>query len=244
MPSGPPTARAIFYTLQDDNHRPLKTYRHVLGEPQAADRLVYEEKDTGMFTGVGKTNSERFIVIDIHDHDTSENWIIDAAQAGSKHRGSSRRGYAESNTTSSIGTISSSSRPMRRWREDYKIVTAPVADPRPANWTRSHPAPAGLLHHRHYRPEELARPLERENALPRIVVRDMNTGEEHAIAFDEEAYSLGFGDMREYDTDILRFTYSSMTTPTPGLRLRHAQPHAACCARRRKCRAGMIRRIM
>ena len=55
--------------------------------------------------------------------------------------------------------------------------------------------------------------LERENALPRIVVRDMNTGEEHAIAFDEEAYSLGIGEMREYDTDTLRFSYSSMTTP-------------------------------
>ena len=55
--------------------------------------------------------------------------------------------------------------------------------------------------------------MERENALPRIIVRDMNSGDEHAIAFDEEAYSLGFGEMREYDTDILRFTYSSMTTP-------------------------------
>ena len=68
--------------------------------------------------------------------------------------------------------------------------------------------------------------MERENALPRIVVRDMASGEEHAIAFDEEAYSLGFGEMREYDTDMLRFTYSSMTTPVPGLRLRHARPHA------------------
>ena len=34
-----------------------------------------------MFTGVGKTNSERYIVIDMHDHDTSEIWIIDAAGA-------------------------------------------------------------------------------------------------------------------------------------------------------------------
>ncbi len=42
----------------------------------------------------------------------------------------------------------------------------------------------------------------------------MTTGEEHSIAFDEEAYSLGFGEMREYDTDILRFSYSSMTTPS------------------------------
>ena len=55
--------------------------------------------------------------------------------------------------------------------------------------------------------------MERENALPRIVVRNMETAEEHAIAFDEEAYSLGFGEMHEFDTDTLRFTYSSPTTP-------------------------------
>jgi oligopeptidase B len=55
--------------------------------------------------------------------------------------------------------------------------------------------------------------VERENALPRIVIRDMNSGEEHSIAFDEEAYSLAIGEMREYDTDTLRFGYSSMTTP-------------------------------
>ena len=84
--------------------------------------------------------------------------------------------------------------------------------------------------------------LERENALPRIVVRDMASGEEHAIAFDEEAYSLGFGEMREFDTDTLRFTYSSMTTPAQVYRLRHARRARGRCARRRKCRAGMTRR--
>ena len=56
--------------------------------------------------------------------------------------------------------------------------------------------------------------LEREGSLPRIVIRHLATGEEHAIAFDEEAYSLGMLDGFEFDTTTLRFTYSSMTTPT------------------------------
>ena len=55
--------------------------------------------------------------------------------------------------------------------------------------------------------------LEREDGLPRIVVRDLANGEEHAIAFDEEAYSLGLIDGYEFDTTTMRFTYSSMTTP-------------------------------
>ena len=55
--------------------------------------------------------------------------------------------------------------------------------------------------------------LEREDSLPRIVVRNLATGEEHAIAFPEEAYSLGAEGGYEFVTDRLRFHYSSMTTP-------------------------------
>ena len=55
--------------------------------------------------------------------------------------------------------------------------------------------------------------LEREDGLPRIVIRRFADGEEHAIAFAEEAYSLGMSEGYEYDTETLRFTYSSMTTP-------------------------------
>ena len=56
--------------------------------------------------------------------------------------------------------------------------------------------------------------LEREAGLPRIVIRRLADGEEHAIAFDEEAYSLGLGGGFEFDTTTLRFSYSSMTSPT------------------------------
>ncbi len=55
--------------------------------------------------------------------------------------------------------------------------------------------------------------LERESSLPRIVIRHLASGEEHAIDFDEEAYALGTLDGYEFDTTTLRFTYSSMTTP-------------------------------
>ena len=55
--------------------------------------------------------------------------------------------------------------------------------------------------------------LEREDGLPRIVVRRLDGGEEHTIAFPEEAYSLGAEGGYEFATDRLRFHYSSMTTP-------------------------------
>src|SRR4029079_6507567 len=56
--------------------------------------------------------------------------------------------------------------------------------------------------------------LERAEGLPRIVVRRLADGEVHTIAFDEEAYSLGLIGGYEFDTGTLRFTYSSMATPS------------------------------
>ena len=205
--------KSFFYTTQDENHRPLKTWAHILGTPQSSDRLVYEEKDTGLFTGVGSTSSEKFIMVDIHDHDTSEIWLIDADKPNEKPRLMiSRREKIEAdvehwNDKFLIKTNAQDA-------EDYKIVEVPVADPRVENWKDFIPHRPGIFIISMMALKNWMVRMERENALPRIVIRDMNSGEEHAIAFDEEAYSLGIGEMREFDTDILRFSYSSMTTPS------------------------------
>jgi oligopeptidase B len=203
----------VFYTLQDENHRPLKTYRHRLGSPQADDVLVYEEKDTGKFTGISQTRSDRFMVISIHDHTTSECWLLDAETPLDPPRLVAARqqdieyelehhGERFIIKTNADGA------------EDYKLVAAPLDDPAPKNWVDLVPHRPGVFLVAYTVFEDWLVRMERENALPRIVVRHMTSGEEHTIAFDEEAYSLGFGDMREYDTDTLRFTYSSPTTPS------------------------------
>ncbi|CAG0909102.1 unnamed protein product, partial [Cyprideis torosa] len=98
--------------------------------------------------------------------------------------------------------------------KDFKIVTAPVSKPERENWTDLVPHQPGrlILEHQAYK-NYLVR-LERENGLPKIIIRDRKTQAEHEIAFDEEAYSLGLSGGYEYDTEQIRFTYSSMTTPS------------------------------
>ncbi|MGB5213117.1 MAG: prolyl oligopeptidase family serine peptidase, partial [Anderseniella sp.] len=56
--------------------------------------------------------------------------------------------------------------------------------------------------------------LERHEGLPRIIVRELGSGEEHTVSFDEEAYSLGMSSGYEFDTSLIRFSYASMTTPS------------------------------
>lgn len=204
--------QSFFYTEQDDNHRPLKTWHHLLGTRQGEDRLIYEETNPGLFTGVHHTASEQFIVLSSHDHDSSEARIIPAdAPFMPPLLIAARQENVEYDVEHWDDRFIFKTN--RDGAEDYKIMWAPMDRPGPENWQDLIPHRPGvfivsvLMFARH-----MVR-MERENALPRIVIRDMATEEEHQIAFDEEAYSLGFGDMREFDTDTLRFTYSSPTTP-------------------------------
>src|SRR5215475_14096557 len=67
----------FFYVRVDENHRPLKFYRHRLGTAQADDVLVYEEKDSGWFTRVEESASGRFCLVATGNQETSECWLID-----------------------------------------------------------------------------------------------------------------------------------------------------------------------
>ena len=67
-----PRLRRFFYVQLDDNHRPLKVYRHRLGTQQADDVLVYEEKDPAGSRTSHESSSGRFCVIASGDHETSE----------------------------------------------------------------------------------------------------------------------------------------------------------------------------
>ena len=147
------------------------------------------------------------------DHETSEQRLIDlghpdapprlvAAREEGVQYSANDRGDKLYILTNADGAI------------DFKVVTAPLASPERANWRDLIPYRAGIyvldveLYAGH-----MVR-LERANALPAIVIRDLKSGEEHAIAFDEAAYSLDTMGGYEFETTNLRFSYSSMTTPS------------------------------
>ncbi len=203
---------SFFYVRLDDNHRPSKVFLHRIGSPALDDVLVYEEADAGFFVGLGKTLSGRFVVIAIHDHETSEVRLIDAEHPTSPPRLVAPRVTGEEYDVEDAGdrfTILTNN----GGAEDFRIVSAPIEAPGRENWETLVPHVAGRLilsqtatkHH-------LVR-LERVEGLPRIVVRRLADGAEHAVAFDEEAYSLGLLGGYEHDTTNLRFSYSSPTTP-------------------------------
>jgi len=205
-------SRTLFYVRLDANHRPLFVYRHTIGTDAADDVLVYEEKDIGYYVGVGATQSQKFILVDAHDHQSSEVYLIDADAPASGLRLIEPRVHGHEYSVEHHGDrliIMTNS----GGAEDFRIVEAPVSAPGMANWREIVPhKPGRLMIELAVLKGHMAR-LEREDGLPRIVVTRLADGAEHAISFDEEAYALGMSSGYEFDTTSLRFTYSSMTTP-------------------------------
>jgi len=205
-------SKTLFYVRLDDDHRPLFVYRHRVGTSAEMDALVYEEMDKGFYVVVDQTQSGKFIAINAHDHQTSEVYLIDAEEPESPARLLAARQhgheYSVDHHRDRLFVLTNSG-----GAEDFRICEAPVADPRTSNWREILPhKPGRLILDIVAFAGHLVR-LEREDGLPRIVLRQLSDGGEHAIAFDEEAYSLGMSAGYEFDTTTLRFTYSSMTTP-------------------------------
>jgi oligopeptidase B len=202
----------FFYVQVDENHRPLKVFRHRLGTSQADDVLVYEEQDIGWFIHLSESASGRFCIISGGDHDTSEQRLVDLSVPDAVPRLIAPREkgvrYSVDDRGDALFILTNADDAI-----DFRIATAPLATPDRAHWRE-------LIAHRpgiyiistELFAGHLVR-LERENALPSIVIRDLADGAEHSIAFDEAAYSLDMHGGYEFDTTTLRFSYSSMTTP-------------------------------
>ena len=203
----------FFYVRVDENHRPLKVYRHRLGTAQADDVVVYEEKDVGWFTRIAESASGRFCIVSGGDHDTTEQRLIDLSSPDAEPRLIAPREkgvrYSVADRGDTLFILTNEGGAI-----DFRIATAPLAAPDRANWRELVPyRPGTYIIDIELFAGHLAR-LERANALPSIIVRDLASGDEHAIAFDEAAYALDMSGGYEFETTTLRFVYSSMTTPS------------------------------
>ena len=203
----------FFYVKVDENHRPLKVYRHRLGTAQAEDVLVYEEPDVGWFTRIDESASGRFCIVSGGDHDTTEQRLIDLSVPDAPPRLVAPREkgvrYNVADRGEELFILTNEGAAI-----DFKIVSAPLATPQRAHWREYVPhRPGTYILGIDLFAGHLVR-LERTNALPSIAIRALATQAEHTIAFDETAYSLDMVGGFEFETTVMRFAYSSMTTPS------------------------------
>ncbi len=205
-------SRTILWLERDENNRPCRVRRHVLGAPAEDAPIVYDEPDPGFFVSVGVTATDRFIVVDSHDHTTSEVYLIpaDAPETPPRlvHPRERDLEYDVADHGERLYILTNAD-----GAKDFKIMTAPLDAPGRENWRDWLAARDGVLvlgqelfARHHVR-------LERENGLPRLVLHRFSDGQEHAIALNEAAYSIGIGASYEFDTDVMRMAYASPATP-------------------------------
>lgn len=206
-------SNSFFYIVQDENHRPHKVFRHVVGQEASLDTLVYEEKNPGYFLGISKTSSGNYILIDSNDHETSEVRFIDAHKPESAPilvtpRAEDREYSVEDDgehfyiVTNADGAT------------DFKLVVTPISAPGVENWKDLVPHRPGVLMQGHFLKKGYLIRKEQYEGLPRIIVRDLKSGKEEEISFKEEAYTLSVSGGYEYESTEIRFFYSSPTTPS------------------------------
>jgi oligopeptidase B len=207
-----PDSRWLFWIWRDDNGRPAKIYRRPARGGSADDVLIYEEADDGFFLSIGVTASDGYIVIGSGDHETSEVRLIPAGDPTAEPRVVEPRTaglrYDVEHWDGRFFIHTNADDAL-----DFKVVEAPLDDPSRKNWKDWAPHQPGRYVVGIGAFKDWFVRLVRENASNSILLTQRETGVEHAIAFDEDAFALSLSGGYEFDTDTLRFVYESPTTP-------------------------------
>ena len=208
--------RALAYVLLDDHHRPRHVALHKLNDAIDDDRVIYHESDPGFFVKLDKTGSRRFVTIDSYDHTSSEVRLLDADDADAvPFLVARRRSDVEYTVDEHRGTLLIMTN--ADGAEDYKLVTATPGDDKHISWRDLIVPGKGILLEAFLLKRDFLVRKEREDGLPRLVVATLDAHnritDEHSIEFTEQAHELEIVATLDWHSPVLRFGYTSMTTP-------------------------------
>ena len=205
--------KTLFYTKKDPlTLRSSSIYRHILGTDASQDVIVFEEKDETYSTYVYKTKSHKFIVIGSSSTLSSEYRIISADKPYGDWKVIHPR---EDNLEYSLAHYGDYFY-IQTNKDDainFKLMKTPVNKTTKENWV-------DVIPHRN---ETLLEDVsifknylvieERSNGLGKIRIKTWDGKEDYYLPFNEETYSAGVYANPEFDTDVIRYSYNSMTTP-------------------------------
>jgi oligopeptidase B len=203
-------SKSIFWVARDENVRPVAVFCRRIDS--GADELVYREQDPGFFVGIQKSESRRFIFIIANDHTTTE-WRY--MRTDSDSHALTLIAEREPGVDYAVTDFDNRFwiRTNRNGAVDFALVSAPHDQPEEENWRIEIPHRPGILLLDIEPFADFIARMERENGLPRIIVRERATGAEHAIDVAEAAYSLSMSSGYQWHSSSLRFEYSSPSTP-------------------------------
>jgi oligopeptidase B len=206
-------SRTLFYGKQDPmTLRSYQIYRHVLGTDPAQDELVYQEDDAEFSCYVSKTKTEKYILIGSYQTLSSEIRYLDADEPAGEFKVFLPR---EPNHEYSVDHFGDYFYVTTNWEADnFRLMRAPVDRTGKEYWEEviPHREDVRVLGLDVFRDYMVL--MERKDGLLQIRVRPWSGAGEHYLDFGEPAYSARPSSNPEIDTDVLRYRYSSLTTPS------------------------------
>jgi len=186
--------------------------RHVLGTDPATDALVYEQDDESFYTAVATTKDERYILIVSQSTVSTEYRYARADDPALAFRVLLPR---ERDHEYHAEHIDGRWIIRTNWQApNFRLMEAAVGEEGDrANWRE-------LLAHRDdafVHGFDVFRDFlaieERSGAMRKIRIRPWGGSPDFFISADEAAYTAGLGQNRELDTHVVRYEYTSLTTP-------------------------------
>jgi oligopeptidase B len=206
-------SRTVFYTLIDpETLRSYKVNRHVLGTPAASDATVFEEKDETFEVGIGLSRSRQYLILASRSTLSDEYRYLDAARPAGEFQVFQERvrglEYSIDHLNGRFYVLTNDG------AVNFKLMEAAPGNTGRKSWTE-------LIAHR---PDVLLQDFElfsgylvlseRRSGLTQIRVLPWGDKEGYALDFPEQAYLAYPSFTGEPETDQMRFTYTSLTTPS------------------------------
>ena len=205
--------KTLFYAKQDPlTLRWYRIYRHVLGTDTAEDEVVYEEKDPGFNCYVFKTKSKKYMIIGCDQTLSTEYRYLDADDPLGTFKVFLPR---EEKHEYNIDHYGDYFYVRTNWQaKNFRLMKTPITKTAKVNWQDVISHSDSVLIEGFQLFKDYLVVTERKNGLIQIHIRPWSGGEEHYLDFGEPAYMAYLGDNYQLDTPVLRYVYTSMTTPT------------------------------
>lgn len=205
--------KTLFYTRKDEETlRSDKIYQHILGEDPANDILVYQEEDETFNAYVYKSKSKKYIIIGSSSTMSDEYRILDADQPRGDFKLFQERvrgvEYGFSHFEDHFYIITNKDE-----AQNFKLMKTEVNKTTSEHWQEVIPHREDVLLEDMDIFKNYLVLSERYNGLNRIRIMSWDNQEDYYLPFDNETYTAYTGTNPDFDTNILRYCYNSLTTP-------------------------------
>ncbi len=209
--------KTMFYTRKDEQTlRSNQIFKHILGTNQSEDKLIYTEEDETFGTYVYKTKSKKFLIIGSYSTLTSEFRFVKANEPNEefkifqpRQRGLEYSVYHYDDSFYVLTNLDNAT--------NFRLMKTSELKTTKEHWVDMLPHRDNVLIEDIDIFKDYLVVSERSNGLNEIRIIRWDNKEDYYLPFDNETYTAGTGGNPEFDTEILRYGYNSLTTPSSTL---------------------------